>query len=167
MIIVVAFLLIVISLVDYFFQRFRFRERHKMTPRELREEMKQQQSDPQIQARIRSRFRDLLRQNITVAVPKADVVITNPTRLAIALQYDRSMEGPKIVAIGKDELAARIRSIAEAHEVPLVENKPLAWALYRETTVGQRVPVAHWNAVALILRQVWSLNEARRRKMAA
>jgi flagellar biosynthetic protein FlhB len=168
MIIVVAILLIILSVIDLFFQRWRFRERHKMTPRELKEEMKQYQMDPMIQSRIRSRFRDLLRQNIVTAVPKADVVITNPTHLAIALRYDAgSMPGPMVVAIGADAMSARIRDIAQENEVPLVENKPLAWALYRETSVGQIVPFAHWNAVALVLKQVWYLNERRRRKMAA
>jgi len=168
MIIVVAVLLIIISIADFFFQRWRFRERHKMTPRELKEEVKQYQMDPQIQGRIRARFRDLLRQNIAVAVPKADVVITNPTHLAIALQYDASsMPGPMVVAVGEDALSARIRKIAEENEVPLVENKPLAWALYRETSVGQIVPFAHWNAVALVLKQVWYINERRRRMKAA
>ena len=168
MILVVAVLLIIISIADFFFQRWRFRERHKMTPRELKEEMKQYQSDPMVQSRIRSRFRDLLRQNITTAVPQADVVITNPTHLAIALQYDAgTMPGPMVVAIGEDDLAARIRKIAEENEVPLVENKPLAWTLYKETTVGQIVPVTHWNAVALVLKKVWYLNERRRKKIAA
>jgi len=168
MIIVVSVLLIIISIADFFFQRFRFRERHKMTHRELKEEMKQYQMDPQIQGRIRARFRDLLRQNIATAVPKADVIITNPTHLAIALEYDaKSMPGPMVVAIGADEMSARIRSIAEENEVPLVENKPLAWALFRETSVGQIVPFAHWNAVALVLKQVWYLNERRRKRIAA
>ena len=168
MMIVVAVLLIVLSIADFFFQRWRFRERHKMTPHEVKEERKQYESDPMIQARIRARFRDLLRQNIGVSVPKADVVITNPTHLAIALQYDaKSMPGPMVVAIGEDELAARIRNIAQEHEVPLVENKPLAWALYRETSVGQFIPASHWNAVALVFKQVWHLNEKRRRRLAA
>ncbi|MDR2542505.1 MAG: flagellar biosynthesis protein FlhB [Treponema sp.] len=166
MIIVVAILLIVISIADFFFQRWRFKKRHMMTPRELKEEMKQYQSDPQVQSRIRSRFRDLLKQNIVATVPKADVVITNPTHLAIALQYDpKSMPGPMVIAIGEDDLSARIRKVAEENEVPLVENKPLAWALYRETTVGQIVPYAHWNAVALVLKQVWHVNENRRRRL--
>jgi len=168
MILVVAVLLIVISIADFFFQRWRFRERHKMTPRELKEEMKQYQSDPMIQSRIRSRFRDLLRQNIATAVPQADVVITNPTHFAIALQYDSgTMPGPMVVAMGADELAARIRSIAQENEVPLVENKPLARALYEDTAVGQIVPVKHWNAVALVLKKVWYLNEKRRKRTAA
>jgi len=167
MIIVVAVLMLVLSIADYFFQRFRFRERHKMTRYEIKEEMKMYEADPQIQSRIRARFREMLRQNITTAVPKADVVITNPTHLAVALQYDESYmrDGPIVVAMGADEMAAKIREIAKEHEVPLVENKPLAWALYRETDVGDVVPAAYINTVAVIFSKVWRLNEERRKKM--
>jgi len=168
MLLIAAILMLVISIPDYLFQRWRFRERNKMTRYEIKEEMKMYEADPQVQARIRGRFRDLLRQNISATVPKADVVITNPTHLAIALQYEqRSMPGPMVVAIGADEMAARIRNIAQEHEVPLVENKSLAWALYRETNVGDIIPVAYWNTVALILSKVWRLNEERRRKLSA
>jgi flagellar biosynthetic protein FlhB len=168
MLIIAAILLLILSIPDYLFQRWRFRERNKMTRQEIKEEMKMYESDPQIQSRIRSRFRDLLRQNISAAVPQADVVITNPTHLAIAVQYDqRTMPGPMVVAIGADEMSARIRQIAEAHEVPLVENKTLAWALYRETNVGDIIPYTHWNAVAVILSKVWRLNEERRSRLSA
>ena len=165
MLLVSAVLLLVLGIADYFFQRWRFRERNKMTRYEIKEELKMYEADPQMQSRIRSRFRDLLRQNITVSVPKADVVITNPTHLAIALQYDmRSMPGPMVVAIGADEMSARIRQIAKEHEVPMIENKPLAWALYRETSVGDVIPESYWNTVAVILSGVWRLNEERRRR---
>jgi len=168
MLLIAAFLLIIVGIFDFIFQRWRFRERNRMTRYEIKEEMKMYQPDQQIQGRIRSRFRDLLRQNIAVAVPKADVVITNPTHLAIALEYDqKSMPGPKVVAIGADEVAARIRQIAREYEVPLVENKPLAWALYRETKVDDIIPYAYWNTVAVILSKVWRLNEERRRRLSA
>jgi len=167
MLIIAAFLMLILSIPDVMFQRWRFRERNKMTRQEQKEEAKMYEADPQIQSRIRNRFRELLRQNIATAVPKADVVITNPTHLAIALQYDRSMNGPMVVAIGEDQIAARIRRIAQEHEVPIVENKPLAWALYRETDVGKIVPYAYWNTVAVILSRVWKLNEERRRRKSA
>ena len=166
MLIVVAVLLLVLGIIDYFFQRWRFRERNKMTRYEIKEEFKMYEADPQIQSRIRSRFRDLLRQNITTAVPNADVVVTNPTHLAVVLRYDqRTMVGPMVVALGADAMAARIREIAQENEVPIVENKPLAWALYRETDVGDIIPDAYWNTVAVILSKVWRLNEARRERM--
>ena len=166
MILVVAVIWVVLSIADYFFQRWRFRERHKMTRYEIKEEQKMYEADPQIQSRIRARFRDLLRQNIATTVPTADVVITNPTHLAVALRYDQSsMIGPMVVAMGADAMSARIRKIAEEYEVPLVENKPLAWALYRETDVGEIIPDAYWNTVAVILSKVWRLNEERRQRI--
>jgi flagellar biosynthetic protein FlhB len=150
------------------FQRWRFRERNKMSRQELKEEMRMYEADPQIQSRIRGRFRDLLRQNVAAAVPRADVVVTNPTHLAIALEYNqRTMPGPMVTAIGADEMAARIRKIAEENSVPQVEDKPLAWALYRETDVGDIIPNTYWRAVAAVLSKVWSLNELRRRARSA
>jgi flagellar biosynthetic protein FlhB len=168
MLIIDALLLLILSIPDYMFQRWRFRERNKMTHYEIKEEHKQVEGDPQVQGRIRSRFREMLKQNIASAVPKADVVITNPTHLAVAVQYDRySMPGPMVVALGADEMAARIRQIAQDAEVPLVENKPLAWALYRETDVGEIIPEAYWNTVAVILSKIWKLNEQKRGRMSA
>jgi len=169
MLLVVSVLWVILSIADFFFQRWRFRERHKMTRYEVKEEMKMYEADPMIQSRIRSRFREMLKQNIAVEVKKADVVITNPTHLAIALQYDQrySAYGPMVVAMGEDDLAARIRSIAEENEIPLVENKPLAWALYRETRVGDFIPEAYINTVALIFARVMRLNEEKRRRKSA
>jgi flagellar biosynthetic protein FlhB len=169
MILVVSFLMLVISIADYLFQRWRFRERHKMTRYEVKEERKMYEPDPEIQARIRARFRELLRQNIAVEVPKADVVITNPTHLAVALKYDPQYmkDGPIVTAMGADEIAARIREIAREYEVPLVENKPLARALYNEAKLGDVIPEKYINTVALIFSKVWRLNEERRRRMSA
>jgi len=168
MLIIVALLMLILAIPDYMFQRWRFRERNKMTRQEIKEEMKMYEADPQIQNRIRSRFRDLLKQNISAAVPRADVVITNPTHLAVALEYNqKSMPGPMVTALGADEMAARIRQIAEENNVPLVEDKPLAWALYKDTDVGDIIPVSYWNAVAAVLSKVWRLNEVRRGRMSA
>jgi len=163
MIIVVAVLLLALGIVDYFFQRWRFRERHKMTRYEVKEELKMYESDHMIQSRIRSRFREMLKQNLNVTVPQADVVITNPTHIAVALKYDRMMRGPQVIALGIDTMAARIREIAEENDVPLVENKPLARALYERTDVGDIIPEEYFYAVALILKQVMNINEMRRR----
>ena len=159
-IIVVAVVMLIISIPDYMFQRWRFRERNKMTRHEVKEEIKMYEADPQIQSRIRSRFRDLLNQNLGAAVPQADVVVTNPTHIAVALKFDP--RGPLVMALGADNLAERIRQIADEHGVPRVENKPLAWALYRETNVGETIPERHWEIVASILSKVWYLNERRR-----
>ncbi|GHV95122.1 flagellar biosynthesis protein FlhB [Spirochaetia bacterium] len=163
MLIICALLMLIISIPDYMFQRWRFRERNKMSRQEIKEEMKMYEADPQIQGRIRQRFRDLLKQNLGATVPRADVVVTNPTHLAIALEYNQqTMPGPMVTAIGADEMAARIREIAQANGVPLVEDKPLAWALFRDTDVGDIIPDSYWNAVAAILTKVWRLNETRR-----
>jgi len=167
MIIVVAVLLLVLGIADFYFQKWRFRERHKMTRHERKEEFKMMESDPEVQARIKSRFREMLKQNINTAVPKADVVITNPTHFAVALQFEKNMPGPMVVALGADSIAARIREIANENDVPLVENKPLARALYNETDVGEIIPEKYWTTVALILTRVWGLNEQRRNKIFA
>ena len=135
-----------------------------MSRHEIKEEMKMYEGDPQIRNRIRSRFRDLLKQNIATAVPRADVVITNPTHFAVALEYDRdSMPGPMVTAKGADEIAARIRTLAEEHGVPTVENKPVAQALYKETEVGDYIPEAYYKVVATIFRKVMDIDELRRK----
>jgi flagellar biosynthetic protein FlhB len=164
MIIICAILLLVLSIPDFLFQRWRFRERNKMSRQEMKEEMKMYEGDPQIRNRIRSRFRDLLRQNIAVEVPKADVVITNPTHYAVALEYQSTMPSPRVCAKGADDLAARIRRIAKDNDIPLIENKPLAQALYRDVNVGDLIPDSYFNVIAQIYSKVMGINELRRRK---
>ncbi|MCL1930476.1 MAG: flagellar biosynthesis protein FlhB [Treponema sp.] len=167
MLIMSALLLLILSIPDLLFQRWRFKERNKMSRQEMKEEMKMYEGDPQIRNRIRSRFRELLKQNIAAAVPRADVVITNPTHYAVALEYQvDTMPGPMVIAKGEDEIAARIRNIARDNGVPLVENKPVAQALYRETEVGQIIPLAYYTVVATILAKVMTINEARRKERA-
>jgi len=167
MLIISAILMLILAVPDIIFQRIRFYERNKMSRQEIKEELKQTEPDPRIQNRIRARFSDLLKQNIAETVPKADVVITNPTHLAIALEYNPRYLGPMVTAIGADETAARIREIAMENDVPLVENKPLAWALFRDTKVGEVIPEAYYKTVAAILSKVWYINEQRRRKESA
>jgi flagellar biosynthetic protein FlhB len=165
MLIICALFMLAIAVPDYMFQRYRFRERNKMSRQELKEEMRMYEADPAIQGRIRSRFRELLRQNIAATVPKADVVITNPTHLAIAVEYHQDVGVPQVTAKGEDELAARIRAIAKEAGVPMVENKPLARALYETTDVGDFVPPAFFTAVATVLSKVWKINEIRRQSV--
>jgi len=168
MLLISALLLLVLSIPDLLFQRWLFRERNKMSRQEMKEEMKMYEGDPQVRNRIRSRFRDLLRQNIAATVPRADVVITNPTHYAVALEYQRdTMPGPMVTAKGADDVAARIRNIARDNGVPLVENKPVAQALYRETEVGDYIPEAYYSIVATIFRKVMDINELRRKTKAA
>ena len=159
-------LLLVLSIPDFIFQRWSFKNRNKMSRHEIKEEMKMYEGDPHIKNRIRGRFRDLLKQNLGATVPKADVVITNPTHYAVALEYQVGMESPMVTAKGVDNLAAQIRRLAEEHGVPMVENKPLAQALYKEIDVGGHIPVAYYNVIVRIFQKVHHLNERRRRDAA-
>jgi len=168
LLLICAVLLLILSIPDLLFQRWRFRERNKMSRQEMKEEMRMYEGDPQIRNRIRHRFRELLKQNIAAAVPRADVVITNPTHYAVALEYQRdTMPGPMVTAKGADEMAARIRNLARDNGVPLVENKPVAQALFRETEVGDYIPEAYYSVVATIFRKVMDINELRRKAKAS
>jgi flagellar biosynthetic protein FlhB len=169
LIIICAVLLLVLSIPDILFQRWRFREKNKMSRQEMKEEMKMYEGDPQIRNRIRGRFRELLKQNIAQAVPRADVVITNPTHYAVALEYNNetmSNNGPMVTAKGADEVAARIRKLAQENGVPMVENKHLARNLYKEVEVGDYIPAAYFTVVATILGRVMHINELRRKAKA-
>ncbi|MDR1030038.1 MAG: flagellar biosynthesis protein FlhB [Treponema sp.] len=166
--IISALFLLLLAIPDYMFQRWQYRESLKMTKQEVKEEHKMYEGDPLIKSRLRSRMREILSQNMAINVPKADVVITNPTHLAVALEYNRTnMAAPQVTARGEDEMAFRIRRIAQDHGVPIVENKPLARALYAETKVGDMVPEAYWEIVAMVLSKVMKINEERRRAQQA
>jgi flagellar biosynthetic protein FlhB len=162
MLIVSALLLLLLSIPDFLFQRWQYRESLKMSRQEVKEEQKMYEGDPLIRSHLRRRMRELMSRNIAVAVPRADVVITNPTHFAVALEYHVGMEAPQVAAKGEDELAFRIRRIAEENDVPIVENKPLARALYAEVDVGDLDPVQYWEAIAAVLAHVQRLNEKRR-----
>ncbi|MDR0403979.1 MAG: flagellar biosynthesis protein FlhB [Treponema sp.] len=164
MLIISALLLLLLSIPDILFQRWQYRESLKMTREEVKEERKMYEGDPQIRARIQRRMREFMSRNMAVNVSRADVVITNPTHFAVALEYDGdTMSAPQLTAKGADDLAFRIREIAKENEVPLVENKALARALYAEVEVGRSVPVMYWEAIANILARVRSIDAKRRR----
>lgn len=144
--------LAVIAGADYMFQRFERLRRLRMTKQEVKDEHKQQEGDPQIKGRQRQLARARIRRRMMAAVPTADVVITNPTHFAVALKYDSgTMGAPVVVAKGVDSLAARIRALAEESSVPLVENPPLARALYAAVEVDEEVPPEHYRAVAEVI----------------
>jgi flagellar biosynthetic protein FlhB len=167
MLIICAVLLLVLSIPDIIFQRWRYKESLKMSLQEVKEERKMYEGDPQIRSRIRQRLREIMSQNMAANVPKADVVITNPTHFAVALEYNRdSMQAPQVIAMGEDEIAFRIRRVAQQNGVPIQEDKPLARALYAEVKIGDYIPVQYWSVVALILRRVMKINEERRRRRA-
>jgi flagellar biosynthetic protein FlhB len=129
-----------------------------MTHQEVREEMKELQGDPQIVARRRAIQRQMVVNRISSAVPKADVVVTNPTELAVAIQYEpQEMLAPIVVAKGAGVLAQRIRRLALENSVPIVERKPLAQLLYKDVDVGKPIPIASYGAVAEVLAYVYQL----------
>ncbi len=154
-----ALLLLVMAILDYAFQRYQHEQDLKMSKQDVKEEMKRMEGDPMVKQRRTRVARQLAMQRIAQAVPKADVVVTNPTHYAIALQYDsQTMRAPKVIAKGADFMAMRIRQIAIANGIPLVERKPLAQALYKHVEIGDEVPPEHYTAVAEILAYVYRLS---------
>jgi len=153
-----AILIAILALFDYAFQRYDFTKKMRMTKQELKEEAKQTEGDPHVKGRIRSIQMEMARRRMMEEVPKADVVVTNPTRLAIALRYEaKSMVAPVVVAKGTGVIAHRIREVAMEHNVPLVEDKPLAQALYKTVDLGEAIPENLFQAVAEVLAYVYSL----------
>ena len=154
----VAAALLILSVIDYGFQRWKYEQDLMMTDEELREEMKMTQGDPQIKSRRRKVQRDLAAQRLNSDVPKADVVVTNPTELAIALKYDPlTMKAPIVLAKGASLVAARIRKIALENGIPIIERKPLAQALFKQVEIGHPIPVTEYAAVAEVLKYVYQV----------
>jgi flagellar biosynthesis protein FlhB len=154
----IAFALLVLALLDYGYQWWRQEQDLRMTTQEVRDEMKNLQGDPQIIARRRAAQRQLVLNRVNASVPKADVVITNPTELAIAIQYEPDkMAAPIVVAKGAGVLAARIRRLALENGVPIIEKKPLAQLLYKEVEINHPVPAQMYAAVAEVLAYVYQL----------
>jgi flagellar biosynthetic protein FlhB len=144
---------------DVPFQLWQYHKRLRMTREEARQEHKELEGDPQLKARIRSQQREIARKRMMAEVPKADVVVTNPTHFSVALKYDAAtMRAPRVVAKGRGEVALRIREIAAQAKVPLLEAPPLARALYRHAELGDEVPGALYTAVAEVLAYVYQLN---------
>lgn len=158
----VAVLLLATSCVDYFIQWRRFRKQAMMTKQEAKQEAKERDGDPQVKARIRTIQRESARKRMMKAIPKADVVVTNPTHIAVAIMYDpENGFAPRVVAKGADFLAQKIKSVAREHGIPTVENKPLARTLYKHVKVGQMIPRSLYQAVAEILAYVYKLKGKR------
>ncbi len=151
-----------LAVLDYGYQRWQHEKRLRMTRQEVKEEFKQTEGDPLIKSRIKAIQREMARRRMMAEVPKADVVVTNPTELAVALKYEaRQMEAPKVVAKGAGHIARRIRELAAESGVPLVEDKPLAQALYKTVELGQTIPYALYAAVAEVLAYVYRLKRRR------
>jgi len=154
----IAIVLIVIAILDFAYQRYEHEKKLKMTQQELKEERKQMEGDPQIKARIRALQREMARRRMMEQVPKATVVVTNPTYIAIALKYEPSeQEAPVVVAKGKRTIAERIKAIAQDNDIPIVENKPLARAMYDKIEPGFPIPVEFFTAIAEIMAYVYRL----------
>ena len=150
-------LLAVIAAADYFFQYRQWFERQKMSLREMKEEFKQSEGDPHVKGRIRALRQARMKKRMMAAVPKASVVITNPTHFAVALQYEKGMAAPVCVAKGVDAIALKIREVAGKNEVPIVENPPLARALYATVDIDEEIPTEHYQAVAQVIGYVMKL----------
>jgi flagellar biosynthesis protein FlhB len=147
----VVAMLAVVALADYLFQYRQWYERQKMTLQEMKEEYKQSEGDPHVKGRIRQLRQQRMKKRMMAAVPKASVIITNPTHYSVALTYDRGMAAPVCVAKGVDNIALKIREIAKQHDIPIVENVPLARSLYATVDIDEEIPVDHYHAVAEII----------------
>jgi len=152
----VGLIMLGLALLDFFYQRWEFEESLKMSKQEIKDEYRQMEGDPLVKARIRKMQQEAARRRMFAELPNADVVITNPTHLAVALKYDgASMDAPVVLAKGARLMAARIKAIAAENGIPVMENKPLARALYRSVPVGGSVPGAYFAAIAEVLAFVY------------
>jgi len=152
--------LAVVGFVDMLWQRFDFARRMRMTRQEVRDEHKETEGSPETKSRVRSMQQQMAQRRMMEAVPKADVVVLNPTHFAVALKYEDDMRAPRVVAKGLDLVAARIRGVAGKHDVPMVTSPALARALYHTTRIGQEIPAALYVAVAQILAYVYRVRDA-------
>jgi flagellar biosynthetic protein FlhB len=155
----VVMILAIIAAADYLFQYRQWFERQKMSLREVKDEFRQSDGDPKIKAKIRQLRAARARKRMMAAVPKATVVITNPTHFAVALKYERGMNAPICVAKGIDSLALKMREVAAANDVAVVENPPLARTLYAVVEIDQEVPAEHYKAVAEVIGYVMKLRK--------
>jgi len=147
-----------LSLFDYMFQKYQYEQNLKMTKEEVKEEFKQREGDPKIKSKIKSIQRQMAMSRMMESVPKSDVVITNPVRIAVALRYDsKEMDAPKVIAKGYGFIAVRIKEVARKHSIPIVENKWLAQMLYKTVEINQYIPSNLYHAVAEILAYVYRL----------
>lgn len=154
--------MLVLAALDFAYQRWSHEKSLKMTKEEVRQEYKNQDGNPQIKARIRARQRQIAKKRMMAEVPTADVIVTNPTHFAVALKYDgNSMTAPIVVAKGQDLIALKIRELARDNDVPIVENPPLARALYKHGALGREIPGDLYEAVAEVLAFVYQINAQR------
>ena len=162
----VVALLSAVAIGDYFFQYRTWYERQKMSLQEIKDEIKQSEGDPHIKGRLRQFRHAKMKKRMMAAVPKASVIITNPTHYAVALSYERGMTAPICVAKGVDAIALKIREVAGEHDIPIVENVPLARALYAIVKIDEEIPAEHYQAVAQVIGYVMGLKRGFNRQRA-
>ena len=153
----IAMVILILAILDYGYQWWEHMQNLKMSKQEVKEEMKQTEGNPQIKGKIREKQRAMAMRRMMSEVPKADVIVTNPTHFAVALKYESGMDAPTVIAKGSDFIAQRIREIAKENDVVIVENKPLAQALFKHAEVGDFVPPDLYKAVAEVLAYVYRL----------
>jgi flagellar biosynthesis protein FlhB len=156
---VVTLFMAALAAADYFFQRWEIEKKMRMTKQEVKEELKSREGDPMVRARIRKLQRELASRRMMEDVKKADVIITNPTHIAVAIRYSAQMIAPRIVAKGAGEVAARIKELAKTLNIPIVENKPLARTMFRTLKIGQTIPRELYTAVAEVLSYIYRLKK--------
>ncbi len=149
--------MVFVVVIDYAFQRWEFENRIKMGKQEIKDEHKKTEGDPLVKSRIKSIQMEMARKRMMQSVPEADVVITNPVRLAVAVKYDPEMNAPKVLAKGAGEVAKKIRDLATEHDIPILEKKELAQSLYKLVEIGQEVPAVLYQAVAEVLAYMYKL----------
>ncbi len=155
--------LVVLAVMDYFYQRWLNEQKMKMTKQEVKDEMKQSEGDPQLKSRVRQIQREMSRARMMQEVPQADAIVTNPTHFAVAIRYDReTMMAPQITAKGADFLAFRMRTVAKENNVPVLERPALARELYRDVEIGETIPDRFYKTIAEILAYVYRIRKKRR-----
>lgn len=158
----IVMLLLALAVFDFYYQRYQYKKGLKMTKKEVQDEHKQTEGDPKVKSRIRQKQRQFSMRRMMQDVPKADVVITNPTHLAIAIKYEaKQMAAPQVLAKGEGYIAAKIKEIATEHQITLVENKPLARTIYQTVEIGEFIPPNLYQAVAEVLAFVYKLRQKR------
>lgn len=156
----VVMAVVVLAVIDYAYQRYRHIKQLKMSKQEVKEEFKQTEGDPQVKAKVRQLQEEMARSRMMQDVPEADVVITNPTHYAVALKYKpEEMEAPIVLAKGMRKVAQRIKKVAREHDIPVIENPPLARSLYSLVEVGQEIPAKFYRAIAEILAQIFQMKQ--------
>lgn len=166
LLLVVGLFMLVLATADYFFQRWQLEKEMMMTKQEIKEEHKSREGDPLIKARIRKIQREMANRKMMLAIPKGDVVITNPTHIAVVLKYSDNLPAPQLIAKGADFVAEKIKQIARDNNIPIIENKPLARTIFKTLKVGQVIPRELFVAVAEVLSYVYRLRRKKKKTKA-